>query len=177
MRIKAKINETKVNLVHIGQRAQILVDAYPDRTLRGIVTEINPISSMDGVISDVRIYYANIDIQDGFAELRPGLSVEVMLLSESRDQATRIPIDSVRWIKDQSYVAVHNPDSINTKKPSWSWRKVQLGLFDTQHAEVIKGVKLGDKIVAHPDALPAPILDQEFSPTGTLASASLEPSS
>lgn len=176
MRIKAKINETKVNQVHVGQKADILLDAYPGRRLKGVVTAINPISVTGGMISDVRIYYANIDIQEGFAELRPGLTVEVVLHSESRDRATRIPVDSVRWIKNQPYVAVHDPGSKQSRKPSWNWRKVQLGLFGTHHAEVIEGVKLGDRIVADPAGLPAPLLEQEITPARSLATASLEQS-
>jgi hypothetical protein len=174
MRIKAKINETKINQVHVGQQADILIDAYPGRRLKGVVTAINPISVTSGMISDVRVYYANIDILEGFAELRPGLTVEVVLHSESKDQATRVPVDSLRWIKDQPYVAVHDPGSKDSGKPSWNWRRVQLGLFGTHHAEVIEGVKLGDRIVAHPSGLPEPLLDQEIAPARGLATASLD---
>ena len=73
MRVKAKINESKVALVHTGQPALILVDAFPNRPLKGVVGEVTPISiPIRG--SDVRIYYANVEITEGFDDLRPGLA-------------------------------------------------------------------------------------------------------
>ena len=71
MRIKAKINETKVSQIHTGQKAKIVVDAYPDHLLSGVVAEVNPISVPGGVVSDVRIYYANINIEKGFTTFGP----------------------------------------------------------------------------------------------------------
>ena len=46
------------------------MDAFPDRPLKGIVGEVTPISiPIRG--SDVRIYYANVEITEGFDALRP----------------------------------------------------------------------------------------------------------
>ena len=70
MRVKAKINETKVALVQPDQPVRILVDAFPGRLLKGVVGEVVPISiPIRG--SDVRIYYANVEITEGFDALRP----------------------------------------------------------------------------------------------------------
>ena len=70
MRVKAKINETKVALVQPDQPVRILVDAFPNRPLKGVVGEVVPISiPIRG--SDVRIYDANVEITDGFDALRP----------------------------------------------------------------------------------------------------------
>src|SRR5205085_675604 len=97
MRVKARINETKFPLVQMGQPVTVLVDAFPDRPLRGTVAEVTPISiAMRG--SDVRIYYANIDIAQGFDELRPGLSAEILIKIESRHDVARVPVESIRWV-------------------------------------------------------------------------------
>ena len=90
MRVRAKINESKVALVQKGQSAHVIVDAFPDRPLKGIVAEVTPISiPIRG--SDVRIYYANIDIIEGHDALRPGLSAEVLIEVERRPEVTRVP--------------------------------------------------------------------------------------
>src|SRR5208283_2946040 len=75
MRVKARINETKMGLLRSGQRALVKVDAFPDRLMQGTVAEITAISTpVNGPFSDVRIYFAMVKIDQGNDELRPGLS-------------------------------------------------------------------------------------------------------
>ncbi len=83
MRVRAKINESKVALVQTNQPVRVIVYAFPERPLKGIVAEVVPISiPIRG--SDVRIYYANVDITEGFEKLRPGLSAEIQIEVERR---------------------------------------------------------------------------------------------
>jgi HlyD family secretion protein len=156
MRVKARINESKVTMVHTGQRVMVAVDAFPDRQLRGTVREVTQISTPLNA-SDVRVYYANIDIDQGFDDLRPGLSAEVILNIESRPGVTRVPIKSVRWVGEKAYVALYDRASAETgNERVWRWRPIELGLSDTEFAEVTSGLQVGDKIVAVPRGLPAP---------------------
>src|SRR5262249_30098230 len=74
MQVRAKVNESKVALVHSGQVARIRVDAFPDRILRGTVGEVTAIPAAANRMSDVKIYFATVTIQQGFDGLRPGLS-------------------------------------------------------------------------------------------------------
>ena len=108
MQVKAKVNESKVALIQSGQPARIVIDAFPDRPLRGTVTEITPIPApASSASSDVRVYYAVVKLDGGgFAELRPGLSAEVTFLIDSKPRVTRVPLQAVRWANEKSYVAV-----------------------------------------------------------------------
>src|SRR5262249_38212115 len=57
MRVKAKINESKVGLVHTGQRAEIRIDAFPGLVLKGTVAEVTPIPApSNGPQSATRTY-------------------------------------------------------------------------------------------------------------------------
>ena len=64
MRVKARVNESKVTLIHTGQRVMITVDAFPERMLHGTVGEVTAISTPLNA-SDVRVYYANVEIDQG----------------------------------------------------------------------------------------------------------------
>ena len=177
MRVRAKINESKVAFVHKGQRVQILVDAFPDRPMRGIVAEVTPIPApVNGPISDVRAYFATVDIAlGGFDELRPGLSAEVSFLVEDPRKVVRVPLQAVRWVDHRPYAAVSNsPEAAasNGSESSWRWRSLSLGLTDRSYAEVVSGLKPGDRVVAHPEELPAPVAAPETkSPPAAVASA------
>jgi multidrug efflux pump subunit AcrA (membrane-fusion protein) len=155
MRVKAKINESKVALVRTGQPVQVIVDAFPDRPLKGVVAEVTPISiSIRG--SDVRIYYANIDITEGSEALKPGLSAEVLIQVERRENVTRVPIDALRWVSGKPYVAIYEGGGDESGRQSWRWQPIEVGLSDPNFIEIVSGAKPGDRVVAHPSGLPAP---------------------
>jgi HlyD family secretion protein len=157
MRVRAKINESKVALIHKGQKAEILLDAFPGRPLMGTVDEVTPIPApANGPFSDVRVYFAMVNIdKGGFDELRPGLSAEVSFLIEEPRKVTRVPLQALRWIDAKPFVAVTS-NGLGSETPSWQWRNVALGQTDPSYAEVVSGLKPGDRVMARPELLPAP---------------------
>jgi hypothetical protein len=175
MRVKAKINESKVKLVHTGQSVLIKIDAYPDRPLRGVVAEVMPIS-IPLMGSDVRVYYANVDILNGFDDLRPGLSAELVFEVESRRSVTRVPVESIRWVDDEPYVALYDHSATENGSQPWKWQTIQIGLSDYSFAEVLGGLKVGDRVVSLPADLPAPTREVPRPTSGTAVSLKSGPS-
>ncbi len=155
MRVRAKINESKVALIHKGQPALIIVDAFPDHPLKGIVDEVTPISIALRE-SDVRIYYANVNITEEFEKLRPGLSAEILIQVEKRQDVTRVLVESIRWVDNRSFVALYDGTRSEAGQGPWRWQEIKIGLSDSEYAEVLEGLKAGDRVVARPANLPAP---------------------
>lgn len=158
MQVRAKVNESKVALIQSGQPVLIRIDAFPDRPLRGIVTEITPIPAPGTPAADIRVYFAVVKIDaGGFDGLRPGLSAEVTFRVESKQHVTLVPLQAVRWVGSRAFAAVEaRPETESRPEPPWRWEPIALGLSDTDRAEVIAGLKPGDRVVANPEALPAP---------------------
>jgi HlyD family secretion protein len=150
MRVRANINESRVAMVYSGQAAEIRIDAFPELALTGKVAEVTPIPApAAGPISDVKLYYAMVDIDDSYEALRPGLSAEVSFAQDTRRGVTRVPVKAIRWLDDAPYVALPTGDG-------YAWRRLELGLFNATHAEVRSGLKPGDRVVADPESLPPP---------------------
>ena len=179
MRVKTRVNETKVGLLKTGQEAIIRVDAFPERPLHGTVAEVTAISTpLNGPFSDVRIYYATVNIKEGgFADLRPGLTAEVLFKSSAKVGVTRVPLQAVRAIDGKHYVAVHEPtQGREAGKASWRWKRIELGLSDPDFVEVVSGVKRGDRVVANPQKLPIPdAMPDEQPGAPAVATISLQP--
>ena len=177
MRVKARINETKMGQLRSGQRAMIKVDAFPDRLMQGTVAEITAISTpVNGPFSDVRIYFAMVNIDQGNYDLRPGLTTEVFLKCDSRTNVTRVPIQAVRSIDGKHYVALHQPSSPAAQNSSWEWKRVELGLSDPNFVEVVSGIKRGERVVANSFALPAPeSIPEEQAEAPSVANVSMQP--
>jgi len=172
MRLRARINESKLAVIHTGLPARILIDAYPQKPLSGTVAEVNAINTpLNG--SDVRIYYANVTIKGGFADLKPGLSAEVSFLVDARRGVTRIPVDAIRWTGEQAFVAFHDQSLADANKDPWRWQPIEIGVSDTRFAEVLNGLKVGDHIVAGVRNLPEPKPLPTNKPATSVADVSL----
>jgi multidrug efflux pump subunit AcrA (membrane-fusion protein) len=105
--------------------------------------------------SDIRIYFANVMLDSGgFDGLRPGLSAQVQFFVDSRPDAVKVPIPALRWFEDQPYVAV----TTTADQSQWRWQPLEIGLMNDHFAEVLKGLKAGDKVVARPQDLDAPVI-------------------
>ena len=169
MRVKTRVNESKLSYVRIGQKAEVQVEAFPDKLMRGTVTEITPIPAPgNGQMSDTRIYFASVVIDDSTGvDLRPGLSAEVSFFFDAQAKATRIPLAAVRWVDRHAYAAMAEPRSSDDSAPTWSWRPLTLGLVNSSHAEVLSGLKVGDRVVADPRSLPAPKMVKSIETAGT----------
>jgi HlyD family secretion protein len=176
MRVKARINETKMGQLRSGQRAMIKVDAFPDRLMQGTVAEITAISTPVNGLSDVRIYFAIVNIDQGDEDLRPGLSAEVFLRCDSRTNVTRVPIQAVRSIDGKHYVALHQPSPPAEQSSPWKWKRVELGISDPDFVEVVSGVKRGERVVANSLALLAPdSIPEEQAEAPSVANVSMQP--
>ncbi len=155
MRVRAQINESKLACIYRGQPALVVVNAFRGRTMRGTVAEINAINvPLRG--SDVRVYYANVTIEGSFDALKPGLSAEVTFRVQSRRAVTRVRLESVRWAGGQTFVALYDSAAADAGKPPWRWHQVELGLSDATYAEVLSGLKPGDRVASPSTGLESP---------------------
>lgn len=91
-----EVDETDVPQVALGQEAVILIDAYADRTFRGVVTEVgsSPISEQTGATEGID-FEVKIQIEDPPSDLKPGLSVTADIVTEQRDDVLAVPLQAL----------------------------------------------------------------------------------
>ena len=89
--------------------------------------------------------------------LTTGLTAELEFLVETRRHVTRVPLEAIRWIGDRSFAA--RLVSTETGEDDWQWRPIALGVTSTSFAEVISGLKPGDRVIAQSETLPTTELD------------------
>ena len=74
--------------------------------------------------------------------LRPGLSADVNATLGEKRQALVVPDEAVFAEGDQNFVYIVNPDSSVVRTA------VVIGMRDSTRAEVVQGLKTGDRVVA-----------------------------
>jgi hypothetical protein len=155
MRVRAKINESKVSRIQQGLKARVIADAFPKTSLPGVVTEVTAIPGpANGPISDVKVYFAMVRIQGEMTErLLPGMTAEVAFELERRRDVTRMPLQAIRWLDGNAYAAIPG-------RRGPRWKKLEIGLMNPTYAEVLAGLKPGDRVVLDPRILPGPAADR-----------------
>jgi HlyD family secretion protein len=167
---EVEVDETEVVSIETGQSAEVTLDAFPDTSYAGIVTEVgnspilsSSVSGQQGV--DFKVV---ITVTDTIPNVRPGLSADSEIIAASADDGLAIPIQSltVRQAKDlKGYVAdadSASSDSTAAGKEESSeiegvfvvvdgkaeFRQIKIGVAGQTHFEVISGLEEGDKVVS-----------------------------
>jgi len=97
MEAQVNVNENDVVNVKVGDQANISVDAYPDRKIRGIVREIASTAQTKnaGTQEEVTNFLVKISITDHSVQLRPGMSATADIETDTVQNAVAVPIQSV----------------------------------------------------------------------------------
>lgn len=166
------VDETSVPEVKVGQKATLNVDAYPNRTFEGVVTEVgsSPIAKNDPDLlsltagSEAINFKVKIRVVAPPDTIRPGFSVTADILTGRTEGATAIPIQAlvVRDVpkkngKDGKAVPASTSTRPQTeegvylvKNGKLAFEKVETGLAGELMIEVKKGPAVGAEIVTGP---------------------------
>ena len=102
---EVKVDETDIVNVHLGQPADVTIDAIPHKVFHGIVSEIgdNAIVRSTGVATsqatstsqEAKDFKVVVTLSDPPADLRPGLSSTAKITTATRSRVLSIPIQAL----------------------------------------------------------------------------------
>lgn len=107
----ARIGELDRGHIAVGQPAELSVVAAPGQSMRG---KIKTIGGTAGPPWD-RHFDCRISIENPVAELRPGMSVEMRIVTGTRQAVTWIPAQALFEAEGRKYVYVKTPDGYRPK--------------------------------------------------------------
>ncbi len=154
-----EIDETSIPSVALGQKARVHVDAYPNRTLDGIVTEVGSSPLVrTGAANEAIKFKVKVRIENPPEGIKPGLTVQADILTGFRAKVLTVPIQSL-VVRD----AEKKPDGAApgaapreqegiyvVENGKAAFRPIQTGLLGELSVEVKEGVKEGETIVTGP---------------------------
>ncbi|NTV45114.1 MAG: efflux RND transporter periplasmic adaptor subunit [Chlorobiales bacterium] len=97
MEILVEVNENDIVNVKVGDTAQVSVDAYPNRSFKGVVKEIANTATTQsaGTQEEVTNFNVKVRILDHGNLLRPGMSATADIQTATVKNAVAVPIQSV----------------------------------------------------------------------------------
>lgn len=97
MLVRADVDETDVVDLRIGQKVRISVDAIPDTTFAGTVTEIGNTAkrSLTSTVEGQTDFEVKVVFDDNVPQIRPGMTADVNIESGTRAKTLAVPIQAV----------------------------------------------------------------------------------
>jgi HlyD family secretion protein len=170
MQVDTNVSESDIGPIHLGQGAEFMVDAFPDRKFDGVVAQVRqaPITIQNVVTYDVVVSVANPEYL-----LKPGMTANVAIAVDRRDSVLRLPVAAIRFVPTQhsnssASVAAATRDGRRTTEvwtPAADGRlspvAVTLGIDDGSFVEVLEGkLRPGDQVVTSLAGPASKTLDQ-----------------
>jgi len=97
MQVDTNMSEADVGRVEVGQEATFTVDAFPQITFRGKVTEIRNAAV---IVQNVVTYDVVIQVKNPDLKLRPGMTANASVLVAQKDNILKIPNAALRFRPD-----------------------------------------------------------------------------
>ena len=145
------LNEVDVAKIKLADKATLTFDAIEGLTLTGTVTELDAVGTVSqGVVS----YKVNIAFDSQDARIKPGMTVNATVQTQTRQNVLMVPSSAVKNRAGQSSVQLFSPPIIDnggtqgnlSVNPPQSLT-VQAGISDDSNSEIISGVNESDQIV------------------------------
>ena len=94
MQVETSIDEAEVGRIRVGQAATFTVDSFPGRTFRGTVSQVRKAAQ---VVQNVVTYIAVIATSNPDLSLFPGMTANVRIVVDTRDNVLKLPNAALRF--------------------------------------------------------------------------------
>lgn len=151
--ILAKVDETDIGQIQVGQDATFTVDTYTGKTFTAHVSKISQTdtsntwnttgtssSSSSSSSASVIYYYVTLDVDDPNDELRLGMTARVDINTAEKPDALVVPIAALKTNDKGSYVLRVNANGQTEQVP------VTTGIYSDEYVEITGGLNVGDTV-------------------------------
>lgn len=116
MQVDASIDEADVGRIRNGQKASFTVDAFPGQTFEGEVKQVRKAAQN---VSNVVTYVAVIRFQNTSGRLLPGMTANVRVITDTRDNALKVPNAAMR-VRIAGVEPLANADDATKKEAAYA---------------------------------------------------------
>lgn len=156
--ILAKVDETDIGSVKVGQKATFTVDTYTGKTFTATVSKISQTdvtnswntnssnSSSSSSSASVIYYYVVLDVDDPENLLLPAMTARVEIVTDEKENALAVPISALKTDSTGSYVMVQTGrgEAGGDGAPQQEKRYVTTGIYSDEYVEILEGLSDGD---------------------------------
>ena len=152
MQVVADVDEADIGEVTEGQRVTFIVDAFPNITFEGKVTQVRQqaITTNNVVTYEVVVSAPNPDLK-----LKPGLTANITIFTLERNDVLSVPSKALRFVPIESLIGSEDKvEDINAEHKLWTREgntfkahAVQIGMSNGILTEITGGIEAGTVII------------------------------
>ena len=152
MRVIADIDEADIGGVKEGQRVTFTVDAFPDDTFEGAVTQVRQEATTE---SNVVTYEVVISAPNADLKLKPGLTANVTIFTMEKNDVLAVPSKALRFVpnemllqKGQTIDDCEGDHKLWTREGNvFKAHKVEIGTANGVMTEILSGISEGTEVL------------------------------
>jgi HlyD family secretion protein len=138
------VHESVASRVQVGMHATLRVEGLPGRVLKGHVATVSQLPTQN-YLNDVRYFYAEVVFDAIPPGLLPGMTAEVEIATQEREDVLTIPMEGLAVEEGEDYCYVVGADGIER-------REIEIGQATADLLEVTQGLEEGEQVVLKPTA-------------------------
>lgn len=160
MQVVADVDEADIGGIEEGQRASFTVDAYPNDTFEGVVTQIRlgdaSSSSSTSASTTVVTYEVVISAPNPDLKLKPRLTANVTIYILDKKGVLSVPNKALRFTPEKPLIG-NNDIVVDCESEHKLWTRdgmtftahpVKVGISNGMSTEIISGIAEGTKVVS-----------------------------
>ena len=136
MRVRVRVNQADIILLRAGQAVRVGLDAYPELTFGGRITQISPLAVTSSLSPKLRYFTMLAEVDRAHEKLMPDLTASVDVELAREPAAIVLPRDAIRHDGARAIVRVRQGSG-------FSDREVTLGALSAHEAVVASGLEEG----------------------------------
>lgn len=152
MRVIADIDEADIGDIRVGERVEFTVDAYPDDTFQGSVTQVRQVATTE---SNVVTYEVVISAPNADLKLKPGLTANVTIYTRELNNVLTVPTKALKFTPNEKLLTPEQTiQDCQGKNKVWVLEgntfkaiPVETGITGGQNTEILRGLKAGQKVI------------------------------
>ena len=143
MQVIANVDEADIGAVKEGQRVEFEVDAFPEDTFAGTVTQVRLQAT---TTSNVVTYQVVINAPNPELKLMPGLTANITIYTLDKHDVLAVPVRALRFTPEGEK---YQENTVWRQLSGEQLERVSVvtGVSDGINTEILEGVAAGDRIV------------------------------
>jgi len=152
MRVIADIDEADIGEVKEGQRVSFTVDAFPNDTFQGQVTQVRQQATTS---SNVVTYEVVISAPNADLKLKPGLTANVTIFTLEKNDVLTVSAKALRFSPNEALIAEDETiEGCEAKTKLWIREgktfkaiPVTVGVSNGTITEIVNGIQAGTEVI------------------------------
>ena len=139
MEAVVEVNEVDISRVAVGQETRVRMDAFPDTSYMGEITEIATLARNKDRNSRVKVFETKVVVKGSDEQLLPGMTVSCEIIIDKVPDVIFVPLEAIFSKDEETFVYVK-------KGMGFDKRKVLTGMENDNYVVIKDGLDKGEEV-------------------------------